>query len=291
MYIIIAGLTALMLCSSVMMGVPVAKAAEGIDTEAKISELTAKIAVLQSLLTKLLAGAGATATSTPLEGEMKGPIIPLGTVVTLTAGIQVRSDAGGRDTLLGVQATGTAGTIVAGPVKANEHIWYQVDFATGIDGWCLASGLLAKSNVKAMLPRPERPATTTLGEGLKNEMGIPARLEYLRTKLASTTSPIAQQKINELITKLLKQQASNTGLWMSKATSTLDGLRKPRASTTVPFRLRHQGTSTLEQSEVGTSGTSTVNGVVLGASTDVFNEIAGTLTTISSLLRSGVVSN
>lgn len=290
MYSIIAGLTAVMVCSSLMIGAPVAKASEGVDTEAKIAELTAKIAVLQSLLAKILAGAGAAATSTPLEGEMKGPVIPLGTELTLTAGIQVRSDAGGRDTLLGTQATGTMGTIIAGPVKANEHIWYQVDFATGIDGWCLASGILAKSNVKAVLPRPERPATTTVGEGVKNEMGIPARLEYLREKLASTTNPIAQQKISELITKLLAQQASTSLFRTPKGTSTLDGLHKPRATTTVPFRLRPHGTSTRERMDA-TSGTTTASGVVLGASTDMISEISTTLATISSLLRSGVVAH
>jgi hypothetical protein len=278
MHVIVAGLTALMLCSSVMMGASVANASETGDKESQIAELTAKLAVLQSMLVKLLAGGSAVATSTPTAEEMKNPAIPLGTSITLVSGIQVRSDVGGKDTLLGIQATGTTGSIIAGPVKANDRIWYQVDFETGVDGWCLAGGLLKNSNVKELVPRPVRQATSSEVDGLKAVVGIPAKLEYLRSKLASTTNPVAQQKINDTISKLLQQQASNSLMRKEKASSTLEKVRKARATSTV-------------ERIVSPNSEETISGSVLGVSTDVYAEISHTLENIRIIIRGLEVTN
>ena len=177
------------------------------------------------MLEKLLAGGVVAAQSpAPKEGEMKALAIPLGTVFTLTSSVQVRNDVGEKGTLLGIQATGSVGTITAGPLKATDHMWYQVDFATGIDGWCLAGGLREYTNLRDILPHP---ATKTRPEAPYQPMNIKAQIDYVRAKLASTTNPLEQQHITELLQRLLQQQVSGTLMWKPKASSILDWLQNP----------------------------------------------------------------
>lgn len=61
----------------------------------------------------------------------------LGDRIQVSKDTMVRSSGALAATLLGVQTAGSIGTIVGGPVgpDSNNIIWWQVDFATGVDGW------------------------------------------------------------------------------------------------------------------------------------------------------------
>jgi hypothetical protein len=194
--------------------------------------------------------------------------------------VRVRADASGLDTSIGTQATGSKGVVTAGPVQTGDRIWYQVDFESGVDGWVSFATIRASVD-QSLLKKPQ--ATSSARMELKNVEGIPAKLDYLRTKLASTTDPIAQQKINDLISKLLQQQASNSLLRKANASNTLDKMRKPHATTTSQFRLNEHATSSMQGMNVPREATT--SGSVLGASTNVYSEISSTLHTISSLLN------
>jgi hypothetical protein len=63
--------------------------------------------------------------------------------VTTSPYINVRNAAAGA--LIGTQATGALGTLVSGPASAAlpgdaVRVWYQVNWDSGIDGWCATSG-------------------------------------------------------------------------------------------------------------------------------------------------------
>jgi hypothetical protein len=58
--------------------------------------------------------------------------------------------------LLGVQVTGSLGTIVAGPIVADNFTWWQINYDSGVDGWSgednLAKSLIGPPGATAPLP-------------------------------------------------------------------------------------------------------------------------------------------
>lgn len=57
----------------------------------------------------------------------------IGQAIQTTTTVNVRAVGGG--TLLGTQAPGAVGAIIAGPTFSNATTWWQIDYATGVDGW------------------------------------------------------------------------------------------------------------------------------------------------------------
>lgn len=49
--------------------------------------------------------------------------------------LSVRSTSSTSGTLLGTQATGELGTVVAGATAADGFNWWQINYDTGVDGW------------------------------------------------------------------------------------------------------------------------------------------------------------
>jgi hypothetical protein len=62
----------------------------------------------------------------------------VGDRITVSANTNVRATGALTASLLGTQSASAAGTIVGGPVPkdANNITWWQVDFDSGVDGWC-----------------------------------------------------------------------------------------------------------------------------------------------------------
>ncbi len=56
-----------------------------------------------------------------------------GAQVQTNTGVNVRNPANG--TLLGTQSTGAIGTVIGGPVWTGGYFWWNVDYASGVDGW------------------------------------------------------------------------------------------------------------------------------------------------------------
>ena len=72
---------------------------------------------------------------TPIDPPLSA-FLP-GDRIQLSKDTNVRSSGVLAAPLLGVQVSGSIGTIVSGPLgpDSNNIIWWQVDFATGVDGW------------------------------------------------------------------------------------------------------------------------------------------------------------
>jgi uncharacterized protein YraI len=93
----------------------------------------------------------------------------LGQLVRVFTGgpnLNVRSCAGTTCSIVGTQPNGAQGTITGGPVFASSLNWWQVDFATGADGWAAEDYLVAASG--ALTPSMERltlRATRPSGQG------------------------------------------------------------------------------------------------------------------------------
>jgi hypothetical protein len=68
------------------------------------------------------------------ESSAPGPLGPGARVVTLS-NLKVRSEPTTSSSQLGVQKSGSQGTILLGPVSANGYTWWNVDFDSGADGW------------------------------------------------------------------------------------------------------------------------------------------------------------
>ena len=81
-------------------------------------------------------------TSRPESGEAPSASIasntPIGTRVKTTGNANVLSAPAKSGTVLGIQPKGAPGTLVAGPVTdvgGDNHVRWQVDFDSGVDGW------------------------------------------------------------------------------------------------------------------------------------------------------------
>lgn len=64
-------------------------------------------------------------------------------VFTGGGNLNVRSTPNG--TILGTQANGNTGTVIGGPQYANNIWWWNVNFASGIDGWAAEDYLVLSS--------------------------------------------------------------------------------------------------------------------------------------------------
>ncbi len=74
------------------------------------------------------------------RGSGGSPVEPpspfaVGSRIAVTRTTNVRASGTLTGTLLGTQATGNTGTIVAGPVAADGITWWQVNYDIGADGW------------------------------------------------------------------------------------------------------------------------------------------------------------
>ena len=78
------------------------------------------------------------------------PNLAIGNRILTTRDADVRDSGSLTATLLGVQAAGSSGTIVAGPVVAGGITWWQVDYDANVDGWSGADHFT--SGAKQALP-------------------------------------------------------------------------------------------------------------------------------------------
>ena len=65
----------------------------------------------------------------------------VGGIVTTSSALNVRNAPSTSGALLGTQSSGATGTIIGGPVQADGYWWWQVDYATGADGWSVENWL------------------------------------------------------------------------------------------------------------------------------------------------------
>ncbi|MBX4189033.1 hypothetical protein KW785_00370 [Candidatus Parcubacteria bacterium] len=73
---------------------------------------------------------------TPVDPSTPPPtILGIGSFVTTTSKVNVRSTATTKGKPLGQQKAGSTGVIVAGPQTGSGYTWWQVDFSSGVDGW------------------------------------------------------------------------------------------------------------------------------------------------------------
>jgi hypothetical protein len=61
--------------------------------------------------------------------------------VTTTSAVNVRSTPSTSATLLGTQSTGAQGTVTGGPIQSDGYWWWQVNYASGPDGWSVENWL------------------------------------------------------------------------------------------------------------------------------------------------------
>lgn len=84
-------------------------------------------------------------------GTNSGTVPPLqfsvGARIAVTVNTNVRAAGSLSSTLLGVQQAESAGTIVAGPVVADNITWWQVNFDNGVDGWSGADNFMFSNTI------------------------------------------------------------------------------------------------------------------------------------------------
>lgn len=61
--------------------------------------------------------------------------LAIGANIKTTDYLNVRTSASLTASTLGVQAVNATGTIIGGAITANGHTWWQINYATGPDGW------------------------------------------------------------------------------------------------------------------------------------------------------------
>ena len=84
-------------------------------------------------------GPGGTVTRTlTVSGDQSATVstkFTTGQNITTTAIVNVRTTPSTGGAILGTQATGATGIVIGGPVNANGYWWWQINYATGADGW------------------------------------------------------------------------------------------------------------------------------------------------------------
>ena len=80
-------------------------------------------------------------TDTPLIAPGIVPQAHASELVKTVDRVKVRAAAGTSAIGLGVQPRGVRGTLLEGPVEANGHRWWKIDYENGVDGWSADVGL------------------------------------------------------------------------------------------------------------------------------------------------------
>ena len=83
------------------------------------------------------------------------PAFVIGERVITTANLKVYATASTSATILGQQAVGSLGTVIGGPITANNFVWWNIDYDVGADGWSIQDYLAAVSPI----PTPTLTAT------------------------------------------------------------------------------------------------------------------------------------
>ncbi len=88
-------------------------------------------------------------TNQSVTASFSTPVLPFAinnnVQVINVANINVRNGAGTSALILGTQPLGTAGTIIGGPIVASGFTWWNINYATGIDGWSGQDNLVVTS--------------------------------------------------------------------------------------------------------------------------------------------------
>ena len=105
------------------------------ELQAMIERLMVQIALLQ----------GGTPT-TPLPPTVSLNRFVVGESVDVAAAVRVRSNASLVGAVLGTQTAGQRGTVVDGPIRADGHIWWKIDYLSGPDGWTAEFWLVSNSS-------------------------------------------------------------------------------------------------------------------------------------------------
>ena len=72
---------------------------------------------------------------TTVTVEAADALFEVGDTVEATARVAVRATPSTGGTRLGVKGVGARGTIIGGPITANNYTWWNIDWTTGVDGW------------------------------------------------------------------------------------------------------------------------------------------------------------
>ncbi len=109
------------------------------------------------------ASCSAATNQTPNPTPTPTGIFSIGQRVQTTAGLNVRSTPNTSGTLLGTQALGALGTVLAGPTNASGYNWWQINYDTGADGFSVQDYLTAYSSPN---PTPTPTPTPTPGSSV-----------------------------------------------------------------------------------------------------------------------------
>ncbi len=82
-----------------------------------------------------------------LRSSVGAVSLATGQDVRVGVGVVVRETPGSAGLRKGIQAPGSSGKIVEGPVTADGGVWWKVDFESDPDGWVLGSQLIPKPSV------------------------------------------------------------------------------------------------------------------------------------------------
>ena len=212
----------------------------------------------------------------------------VGMEVETTANLRVRSNPSLTATFLAVQKKGSKGVIIDGPVIADGYYWYKTDYASGHDGWNVSCWLLHKTNyIPPSIPTPICTADAKqcsdgsfVGRSGPNcEFICPTITSYSLTDVSYVS----------------KVSYGNYGLYigidiytivLKNGTSYKVSIYSRGEFSNAETKLRATGyIGDIKELMALADKAFTSNGTVLGASTNIYDEIGNTLSRISLLLK------
>ncbi|HEY8031758.1 MAG TPA: CARDB domain-containing protein, partial [Methylocella sp.] len=90
------------------------------------------------------------------------PAFVIGDRVQTTANLNVYATASTSGTILGQQAVGSLGTVIGGPITANNFVWWNINYDIGADGWSIQD-YLAKASPLPTVSLTANPTSITSG--------------------------------------------------------------------------------------------------------------------------------
>ena len=130
-------------------------------------------------------------TPTPAPTPTPSPSsFPLGSTIQTTTLLNVRSSpALTLSNSVGTQSSGSIGTVLSGPIASSGYDWYQVNFATGIDGYVAGSYIVRSTQTPTPSPSPTPPPGFSIGSAVHTTTKVNVRSSgSLSASILSTES-------------------------------------------------------------------------------------------------------
>ncbi|MGD9712708.1 MAG: SH3 domain-containing protein, partial [Thermomicrobiales bacterium] len=199
------------------------------------------------LYLRVVSAASSTATSSPTAPS---GTLPIGSTVEATTPVNVRTEPGTGNTIIGVMLSGRQGTVLAGPVQSGNYQWYRLQVSGLGTGW-VAGAFLELLSVSSLPILDDGPGTT---DPLPSETPAQIAPEATETLQPAEPSATLEPTLESAVEPTLEPAATEEVVVEPTETMIVEQAPAPAATSTIDAGPQPLQIVRIQRTEGSTSG-------------------------------------